>query len=1200
MTDFGAHLYAGASGAAGSGCRVYRSTSGTSWAQVGSDGFGDTDNQYANAMVTFGGYLYVSTVKQNSGAGGAEIWRSSDGSTWSQANTDGFGDANNWGIYSLGVFGEHLYAGTRNDSTGCELWRSTDGTTWTQANTDGFGDTANGGISVLYAWGGALYAGTKKSLGGCELWKSTDGTTWSQVNQDGFGSSGNTWLLSLGVHGGYLYAGTRNPSGAQLHRSSDGEKWNSVTTNAFGDANNTAIRSLKSYGGRLYVGADNSSAGTELWRTGTNTATLKQYDVTKNGFGDSNNEIILSMNDFGTYFYVGLQNATTGVELWRSTDGATWSQANSDAYGYTSDRGGGSVITPFGGHMYVDCDGAGGTGTKVLRSVSGTTWSQVNTDGFGDTANQYTDNLLEFGNNLYAGIVRQTPTAAPLFRSSDGTTWAQCNTSGFSDANNIGIFSTARFGGYLYASTRNTTTGTEIWRSSDGTTWTQVNTDGFGDANNTDTMSMHTWGGYLYVGTSNYTTGGELWRTNDGATWTQANSDGFGSSANVLIGSISSFGSYLYAGTANTTTGSQCWKSSDGTTWTQLIGDGLGNVNNQSCRAIRPFGQYLYLTFGAALAASPAKVTRFAPFEPPTASGSTSPSGGTAPLKVEFTGSGTVGDGEIALYEWDFENDGVYDWSSAAGGNTSHTYTTAGAHTAKLRVTDIFGHTNTTTVTITVTSSVSLSLTAGSDTTTITDGGTVNFTASASGGTVVSYEWDFDGDGIYDWSSTSTGNTAYTYLKSGSYTAKLRVRTDTGLSATDTRSITVNAGANPPTISSFTSDLVAGNVPLTVVFSQSASDNSAISYYLYDFEGDGVFDLRTSTSTSATHTYEKVGTFTARLRVVDDTNRSADGTLMITTDLVPSLKVWMSTPKTGNKVNGSEVSVRANTAPGDLTQSVQLQYKLSTSSTWTDMGSAQTPPPYSFGMVWDVSSYTDGDIYNLRAVATDTFGKTVTSPSISVTVETTVADSDIEEGLSGGKHQKRQILLHTQTERVRTASGSEMITPYGSISTSDTAIVKETGANALPVNGSVAGLTSAERNVQFSFDSGATPQRPITIRMPYADTNDDGTVDGTSIDEDDLEVHWYDTSAGKWKRTLRWNVDKKNNFVEAETAHLTDFGIFANVVVSAVTPAGGVSAGGGGGGCFLGVLRKDTFLVAVAVVVGCLPVLLFFRRKHLS
>ena len=68
-----------------------------------------------------GSYLYVGTRNTSTGA---EVWRSSDGTTWTQVNTDGFGDSNNGGAYSMAVLGSYLYVGTRNTSTGAEVWRS--------------------------------------------------------------------------------------------------------------------------------------------------------------------------------------------------------------------------------------------------------------------------------------------------------------------------------------------------------------------------------------------------------------------------------------------------------------------------------------------------------------------------------------------------------------------------------------------------------------------------------------------------------------------------------------------------------------------------------------------------------------------------------------------------------------------------------------------------------------------------------------------------------------------------------------------------------------------------------------------------------------------------------------------------------------------------------------------------------------------
>ena len=53
-----------------------------------------------------------------------------------------------------------------------------------------------------------------------------------------------------------------------------------------------------------------------------------------------------------------------------------------------------------------------------------------------------------------------------------------------------------------------------------------------------------------------------------------------------------------------------------------------------------------------------------------------------------FSASGSDVDGTVARYEWDWENDGNFDYSSTTTPNTTHTYSAIGTYIAKLRVTD--------------------------------------------------------------------------------------------------------------------------------------------------------------------------------------------------------------------------------------------------------------------------------------------------------------------------------------------------------------------------------------------------------------------------------------------------------------------------------------------------------------------------------
>ena len=84
---------------------------------------------------------------------------------------------------------------------------------------------------------------------------------------------------------------------------------------------------------------------------------------------------------------------------------------------------------------------------------------------------------------------------------------------------------------------------------------------------------------------------------------------------------------------------------------------------------------------------------------PPTAVAEASPTSGSAPLTVSFTGSNsTDSDGSISSYSWDFG-----DGTSSGDADPTHTYAAAGTYSAVLTVTDDDGATDTDQVKITVT-----------------------------------------------------------------------------------------------------------------------------------------------------------------------------------------------------------------------------------------------------------------------------------------------------------------------------------------------------------------------------------------------------------------------------------------------------------------------------------------------------------------
>ncbi|MBI5416992.1 SUMF1/EgtB/PvdO family nonheme iron enzyme [Candidatus Poribacteria bacterium] len=55
---------------------------------------------------------------------------------------------------------------------------------------------------------------------------------------------------------------------------------------------------------------------------------------------------------------------------------------------------------------------------------------------------------------------------------------------------------------------------------------------------------------------------------------------------------------------------------------------------------------------------------------------------------VIFSGAGKDRDGKIMKFEWDFDGNGTFDWSSSTDGNATYVYTTPGTYIATFRVLD--------------------------------------------------------------------------------------------------------------------------------------------------------------------------------------------------------------------------------------------------------------------------------------------------------------------------------------------------------------------------------------------------------------------------------------------------------------------------------------------------------------------------------
>jgi len=156
---------------------------------------------------------------------------------------------------------------------------------------------------------------------------------------------------------------------------------------------------------------------------------------------------------------------------------------------------------------------------------------------------------------------------------------------------------------------------------------------------------------------------------------------------------------------------------------------------------------------------------------------------------VNFDGSDSTGSlgSTINRYQWDFNNDGVWD---AEGETTSFTYTSADTYTAILKVTDTLEETATHSQTITVSSIPPIAgfTYSPDDYPHPTTLDTIQFTDTSNDpdGTISSWYWDFD-----DWTTSTENNPTHKYISGGTYTVSLTVTDNDGETDTETKYITV-------------------------------------------------------------------------------------------------------------------------------------------------------------------------------------------------------------------------------------------------------------------------------------------------------------------------------------------------------------------------------------------------------------------------
>jgi len=235
----------------------------------------------------------------------------------------------------------------------------------------------------------------------------------------------------------------------------------------------------------------------------------------------------------------------------------------------------------------------------------------------------------------------------------------------------------------------------------------------------------------------------------------------------------------------------------------------------------------------------------------PEAQFTASPVTGNVPVDVQFT---DLSEGNIDMWEWDFDNDGIVDSSLQ---NPHYTYTFPGNYTVSLRVSGPSGSDTHSRAAYLDFSFAECKADFIADTTSCDLNAQVRF-SDRSTGEISGWAWDFDSDGSID---STEQNPAYVFERDGLFSVSLTV-----MCSNCEDKITKIDYVNVLPDRSCSADFVADRTTVEANTEVRFSDRSKgeVTTWSWDFDSDGVVD---STEQNPVYIYGRGGRYTVSLTV---------------------------------------------------------------------------------------------------------------------------------------------------------------------------------------------------------------------------------------------------------------------------------------------------------------------------------------------
>jgi hypothetical protein len=414
---------------------------------------------------------------------------------------------------------------------------------------------------------------------------------------------------------------------------------------------------------------------------------------------------------------------------------------------------------------------------------------------------------------------------------------------------------------------------------------------------------------------------------------------------------------------------------------------------------------------------------------------------------VAFSGTGSDGGSGVTSLKVQRSPTGQGAWTdvcSSATASLSCSYDTTtipdGAYDFRMFATDAAGNTGASTV------ATNRMIDNTAPTVTLTDPGpwihgtvTLGATAADAGTGLASVQIQRAAHGGASWTTICT-DTASPYqctlntttLTSGATYDFRAIATDKA-SPAHTTTTPVTAGSAVDNTAP-TATLTAPATPMqgTVAFSGTGSDS-----------GSGIASLTVQRSPTGQGSWTDVcSSATASLSCSYDTTTAADGAYdfrMLATDaagntgastvatnrIIDNTGPIVTITDPGARIRGTVTLGASATDAGAGVASVQLQYAVQGTGTWSGCAAADTTSPYSCSL--NTTTLTSGTTYDLRAIATDNAGHATTSAIVSSVVDNTAptaADVQSANTTGGiqGKAESGDTLTYTASEQLDPAT----------------------------------------------------------------------------------------------------------------------------------------------------------------------------------